>query len=336
MHYTRADKEIYSKFCLLKARALNNLNNPKEGLNILYPLLNEAEKQEDTLIGINAINGIAGSYVSVGQDKEAQDWCYKALHLFPVAYGLIYAEAASVALNNLSLTYLHLYEDGGTKSFLDSAEHYTTAAIEFNKVYGILSAYSFGLKGTILGYAGKAEQGEVLLKESLRIYRQIGNEFYVINTMSVMGNFYTATHQPEKGIAICKEGIALSQKREPNFFLYQNLADNYKLAGNYIEYGETLNKLLALKDSMYKKNSAESLSEMQTKYEVQKKENTIIQQKFDLAKKNDLIFGSLILLAATIAVGFFIFQNRKKNQQLKMQEMVIDQKKKTTPGCHAG
>ncbi|HRH61094.1 MAG TPA: sensor histidine kinase, partial [Chitinophagaceae bacterium] len=80
----------------------------------------------------------------------------------------------------------------------------------------------------------------------------------------------------------------------------------------------------------YAKNSAEALAEMQTRYEVQKKENTIIQQQYDLTKKNFFIYSIAGLLAATLLFGFVFLQNRKKNQMLKLQAMEMEQKKKTT------
>ncbi len=91
-----------------------------------------------------------------------------------------------------------------------------------------------------------------------------------------------------------------------------------------------MDTLMLLKDSLYKKNSAEALAEMQTKYDVQKKENTIIQQQYALTKKNFLIYAIAAVLAITVLSGFLFFQTRKKNQRLKLQAIEMEQKKKLT------
>jgi signal transduction histidine kinase len=91
-----------------------------------------------------------------------------------------------------------------------------------------------------------------------------------------------------------------------------------------------MDTLMLLKDSLYKKNSAEALAEMQTKYDVQKKENTIIQQEYALTKKNFWIYAIAAVLAITVLSGFLFFQTRKKNQRLKLQAVEMEQKKKLT------
>jgi signal transduction histidine kinase len=107
------------------------------------------------------------------------------------------------------------------------------------------------------------------------------------------------------------------------------LAENYKAAGDYEQYGATLKKLIGVKDSIYKINSATALAEMQTKYEVQKKENTIIAQKYNLTRKNYFIYGIAVILAATLLFGYAFFRNRKKTQRLRIQQLEAEQKQKT-------
>ena len=329
LHY-KTDGNIYVKYLLLKARSLNNLDRPKESLAILYPLLYEAEKKEDTLTQGAAINKMVGAYVALGQDEEAMSWCYKVLHILPSASSDLYWVEVNIALSNLSLCYLHLFENKHQQVFVDSAEKYNAIAIALNKKYDFLPglAYNLSLRGGICSYTKKVAEGENALQQSLAIYKQIGNTFYTINTMSVMGNFYAVTQQPLKGIAICREGIAFSKDLEPNFYLYENLANNYKLAGKYQQYGETMATLLKVKDSMYIKNSAQSLSKLQADYELEKKENLIAQQKFAITKKNNLFYGSLMLLALTFAGGWTIFFIRKKNQAIKLSALQLEVKSK--------
>ncbi|HEY2725587.1 MAG TPA: hypothetical protein VGI61_00315, partial [Parafilimonas sp.] len=127
----------------------------------------------------------------------------------------------------------------------------------------------------------------------MRVREIIGDPFYIVSDIYQMGLFYADNKETDKGIAVLQQGISMAYKNglfEKLPILYNALARNYKAAGNYVQYSKTLDTIITLKDSLYKKNSADALAEMQTKYEVQKKENTIIQQHYDLAKKNLFIY----------------------------------------------
>ena len=179
----------------------------------------------------------------------------------------------------------------------------------------------------------KPVKAESLLENGLRVRETIGDAFYIVSDIYQLGLFYADNNETDKGIAVLKEGIAMAYQNrlfEKLPILYSALAKNYKAANNYIAYSKTLDTIITLKDSLYEKNSADALAEMQTKYEVQKKENTIIQQHYDLVKKDLFIYTIGGVLAITILSGFFFFQNRKKNQRLKLQAIEIEQKKNLT------
>jgi two-component system NarL family sensor kinase len=328
-----SDADLYTRLTILEARALNNSNQMKASLSLLFELLKTTEAHEDTLGQVRAMNLMEGAYVSVFEDERAKDWCYRALAVLPANASRDFSMEANIANSNLALCFLHIMENKGINSvaLLDSADKYATRAINITKRNEFLNglAYNLSLRGAIYGYRHNNKAGEEDLLQSLSIYKGTGNNFYIINAMSALGNFYGITNQPLKGIAICKEGIALTGSAAPNFFLYTNLAGCYKLAGDYRGYGNTLSILVSLKDSMYQKNGAEALSKLQAQYEVQKKENTIIQQKLDINKKNNLFYGSLILLVLTLTAASFIFSIRKKNQAMRLGEMQLEVKRKT-------
>jgi signal transduction histidine kinase len=76
-------------------------------------------------------------------------------------------------------------------------------------------------------------------------------------------------------------------------------------------------KIADIKDSVYQQNSAEAMSELKTKYEVQKKENTIILQQLDLVKKDYLLYSSVLLFILAAVIIYFVFRNYKRRQKQK-------------------
>ncbi len=329
----KSDRELYTKLITLKARALNNSNQAKSSLELLFQLLKTTEKNNDILGQVRTMNIMQGAYVSIFDDESAKQWCYSALALIPANPSRDFYLEANTANGNLALCFLHLLEKPGSDStaLLDSADKYINRAIHIDKQNEFLNglAFTLSLRGSVYGYRNNVTAGERDLLQSLSIYKRTGNIFYIINAMSVLGNFYAISNQPQKGIEICKEGIALSQNTAPNFFLYMNLAESYKLAGDYPRYGNTLATLISLKDSLYQINGAEALSKLQAQYEVQKKENIIIQQKLDINRKNNLFYGSIVLFALIITAIGVVFSIRKKNQAIRLGETRLIEKRQT-------
>ena len=96
--------------------------------------------------------------------------------------------------------------------------------------------------------------------------------------------------------------------------------------GDHAKHAETLTKIISLKDSVYAKNSALALAEMQTKYELQKKENTNIQLELNLTRKNYLLYGSILLSALAALSAFLIFKNYRRKQKMKMELALAEEK----------
>jgi len=181
--------------------------------------------------------------------------------------------------------------------------------------------------------AGQPSLSEPLLKEMIAIRKLIGDPFYIASDMSQLGLYYAHYGQPEKGIAICNEGIAIAKQYHLDtklFFLYQSLADNYKALGNYEKYAAVLENILDLKDAVYEKNTANALAEVQTKFEVEKKENTIIKQRLDIVTKNYWLYGSLIVAVFGILLLMLLFQNYRKKEKQKLEFMMAEEKRLAT------
>ena len=82
-------------------------------------------------------------------------------------------------------------------------------------------------------------------------------------------------NRPDKGYPERSGRIVHCIQTEPGKpklpFLYRALAENYKRMGDHQNYAATLETIMTLKDSQYKKNSAESLAELQAKYDLRKR-----------------------------------------------------------------
>lgn len=319
------DEQLKDNFILIKCNFLIRNNRQKDAIETALSLLHNSDSAKDYFTSIRAQTILGWANMELGKNRESLNWSFNAVNTWNTRDTSM---QIAVVFNNIAAVYNELGKN-------DSAEYFVRKAIvlaqkEQNLTYLTNGYYIYSDICVALGQVKKAED---LLKSGLEIRRQIGDVFYIVSDLAQLGVFYANNNQPQKGIAVVTEGISLAEENALSSklpFLYSALAKNYKAAGDMVNYSNTLNKIILLKDSLYQRNSADALAEMQTKYDVQKKENIIIQQKYDLAKKNVMFYGVAGLLAGTLLFGYFYLQNRRKAQQIKMQALEMEEKKKTT------
>ncbi|MBV9963152.1 MAG: sensor histidine kinase [Parafilimonas sp.] len=319
------DINVKNRFLILRSNLLIRLDRQKESMKNSLQLLGIAESAHDIKTQVRAKILIGWAYMELGQNRDALNWFFSAEKQQKT---LPQNQWQPFLYSNIAAVYNELKRNDSAKFYIEKSLNEAIAIDDLSYL-----ANTYFIYGGISADLHETAKAETFLKKGLQVREVIGDPFYIVSDMYQMGLFYADNNETEKGITVLKEGISMAYKNallEKLPILYTALARNYKLAGNYIQYSKTVDTLLLLKDSLYKKNSADALAEMQTKYEVQKKENTIIQQHYDLVKKDLLIYIIFGLLAITISSGFFFFQNRRKNQRLKLQAIEMEQKRKLT------
>ena len=299
-----------------KGRCFVRKNQYKEAIDMGLKTISLAEKNNDVLLQVKGKTLIGWAYLEMDQLQNALNWHLKALH---TTSDTLLLEKYAILFANLATNYNGL---GKT----DSAFYYINKGISYSRKHENLFALSnsLAIQSELYVKSGQAKLSEPILKEVVAIRKMIGDPFYIASDLSQLGFYYAHYGQPEKGIEACIEGIAIAKKYKLDtklFFLYGSLADNYKALGNTEKYAAVLQDIIALKDSVYNKNSAESLAEMQTKYDLQKKETVIIQQKLDIQQKNYLFYGSLLLLLFTTLISWLLFKEYKRKQKIKLLRM---------------
>lgn len=307
-----------------KGRCFMRMNKYKEAIDMGYKVIDGGEKTKDTLLQMKGKTLIGWAYLEMGQTKDALAWHLNALQTSQSPamlekYGILFA--------NLALNY-------STLGKLDSSLYFIDRAIGYSEKNENLFALSnsLAIQAQLFVRAGKSNLAEAPLKRMVSIRKLIGDPFYIISDMSQLSLYYAHNGQPEKGIALCLEGIAIAKKFRLDtklFFLYGSLAENYKVQGNTKKYARVLETIIALKDSVYQTNSAEALAEMQTRYELQKKENLIILQELDISRKNYLLYGSLLFLLFASLFAWILFRGYRNNQQVRMEKMQEEEKQLT-------
>ena len=81
---------------------------------------------------------------------------------------------------------------------------------------------------------------------------------------------------------------------------------------------------------MYTNASTEALAELEANYKTEKKERIILEQQFNLKRKNYLITGISCLLILGLLLSYFIHTKNKIKQHAKLKEALFTQQQLST------
>ncbi|MFN8252210.1 MAG: sensor histidine kinase [Ferruginibacter sp.] len=319
------DIGLYFKIQLLKANILNRQNRRTEALELELKMLSEAEKIPHTLSQLFLLNYIGATYLNINNYPEA-------LKSWRTAYTIIKEknnpendEIEGYIQNNFIKYYMNQYSVSPSPSLKDSIQFFLEKNIALCQ-----KTESMGVLATALSYRAlfRNSQKETAgaeddFKASLAIRKKIDDPLYIAEDYKNLANFYLLNRQLDKCYSAVTEGIDVCNTKkiaEANIELHGILASAYKTQNRYKEYSATLEKILLLTDSGYRANSLEKIADIQTKYEVQKKETLIAQQKLDLFRRNFFLSGGGIVIVLLLVFLAFRFKRYQQKQRMEMEE----------------
>lgn len=320
---TVEQRKIYYKLKGFKATTYQGQRKNSEALQLLYPLLSEAEQNNDSLYIAQTMHQIA---VIEGQQTNPLKliaWEQKALNVLPLSDTVSRIISATIYAT-LGKAYLQLNQP-------NYATFYDLKAIQiFRKEHDL---YNLGVvllrQSNVYIQEKKVGEAKKILDELSALNDQIKFGEGDLNYYLSFIQYWLLIGDYDKVIITCKEhlyGKDVNPNESIRLSYLKSLADAYKAKKNWPEYSLAIEEYIQAKESFYQENSVEAIAEMETKYEVQKKENLIIQQDYDLVRKNFLFYGSLILLGLVLIIGWLIFTNYRRKSELKLFFMQEEEK----------
>ncbi len=203
---------------------------------------------------------------------------------------------------------------------------------------------SLGVSERRLGNTAKGLEYYLKAKE---VYDRIGSiaGMSIINTN--IGLCYIDLKKYKEAEEFLKLG--LKQSQEIKSLLWQKKAyialytlehhkENFKLANSYLEKYQQIN------DSMYNIETQDKLGKLQTEYEVQQKENTILVQKNTIAehelsinKQNTFLIILISAFAVLLLLVLFIIQRnniKRKRSELVFQKNIQKERSRISKDLH--
>ncbi len=308
-------RAIFYKLNVLKAYSYRAARNNAKALEMLYPLLSEAEKYHDSVHVANILHMIALCEEKQGNAEKALETEKKALAWLPVKGGFaerirptIFATLGKIYLEKGEYQTAHKYNEQALQYFRENNDPFNEAIVIQRQVIAEVRS-------------GRPDSAGQLIDKLTLIRKQYPSVENDINFHLAFANYYLYTHQYAAVIALCRTRLENDQLSEALKTSYLDLlAKAYKAQGNAGLYAVTLERLIEAKDSANRLNAAETIAAAEARYNLQVKEKTILQQKLELTQKNTLYYSTMGTVAALGIILWLIFRNynRRKEMQLEM------------------
>lgn len=330
-----ATRDIYFKLSRAKAAYFGSKSRFAEALEVLYKILPEAEKYKDSLTTGFVCNTIGSITIARQQPAAAVSWINRAI-LIGNSNSDRFAQLLAPAYVNAGYAYASLGK-------MDSAEYFIDKGLPFCRRVQNLNyiATAYRIQTIIYTNTNRIKDAEKAMLEMIDVRAKTSPASFIVEDNLQLAEFYANSGQIDKAIKVCRDNLmkgdhtnadgavntVISNDPKVRVTFLEALAGYYKKAGRSEEYQASLEELVEAKDSLYAANSVEAIAELQTQYEVQKKENTILQQKYDLQRKNFLFYGSMALTVVLLVIAFALFRSYRRKQKIKVNLMMEEEKK---------
>ncbi len=306
---------------LLKTTALTCNNKVKEAFELNKKLIELADnlKSPDRLAAVYSKMGVI--FKKVNDIEKSNSYFNKAVKIFTQTQNW----------KGIESCYLNLGVNNSTKSYNDLAIEYYERGLEINKRTGDNNKKSLFLNGIAGVYyeLSNFEKALAYYKEALVICKQTNNNDLTADLTNNIGTVLMELNRfnEAKPYLIEVYYISRNQKDKSELALFSsfNLAQLYEDLGDYKSALEYLNIYVNMNDSLNSTANTKNLSEIEAKYQNEKKEEQNILLNERLKNKSLQIYFALGGIALLSILAFFIFRGLKEKQRANV---VLEEKNK--------
>ena len=309
------------------------MNERARALELQLSLLKEAENDKNILAQCYLLNYTGATYLNSGRPVDGRDRWLKALQLVRQHPSQELNEIETVLHSNLMLYYYGLLDSARNIPMKDSFLYYVNRTITESRdrqVYWVLAS-ALAYRGDYYGRLGLQQQGEQDIREAISLRARIGDPLYTTNDLIRLATFYLYQKQYDSSISILHQAMTEMKRghlTEPNLQVLGLLSLVYKTKGDFKAYSGALEKFILDADTANRLNAADKIAAITTRYDVQKKEATIIKQQLQLAQRLNYVIATLLLVAISIPIVIVYIRRQNKKQRLKNETAVKDAEEK--------
>ncbi|MCD4773481.1 MAG: tetratricopeptide repeat-containing sensor histidine kinase [Bacteroidales bacterium] len=309
----------------------NKLCKYHMALEYYYKSLNIRDEINDNKGKAVMYNNIGNIYKRLNNIDKSMEYYLKSLEIKRNVNDNI---GISISLNNLGRIY------NNQKKYDKALDCFMESILIKNKIgtkKGVASVYNnIAIVYKNLNNFIKADK---YYRISLNISEKTGNKYSVSNTLNNIGLLYLKIKIYDKAFDYFNRSLKIAEDINAVGLIrncYKNFSKYYSVKGNYEKSLEYYQQYSAYNDTIFKTELGKKIAELQTKYEVSKKENQIknlLKEKeikeleINYHKKVQLYLIISVILAFLLVAMIFIVHLFKINVNKKLQKEIILRKK---------
>ncbi|MEQ8712950.1 MAG: histidine kinase, partial [Cyclobacteriaceae bacterium] len=190
--------------------------------------------------------------------------------------------------------------------------------------------------GSVKQYKGDYDSALIYIEQSLKIDKEFGDPQAIAAVFNNLGEIAMEGAQYQKAKMYLDSSLYYSKAAQSIHDIenaYYNLFKMYELQSDFEKALDHHINYVAYRDSIFNTERIAAVSELQTKYETEKKEQQIIVQEAQIAEQATQLRLNLIMIVALIVVVILVvvvaLLNRsrsKKQQELLLREAQLQLK----------
>jgi signal transduction histidine kinase len=315
-------RTLYVRFAILRSRLFIRQNEHRKAIDVALAAMARADTLLLPSMQMQSRNAMGLAHMEVGNNREAINWFLKGVSYSPTGDTLAFYE---VLCANLSSCYNNI---GKFDSALYFAKLAKTLALPRQNLS--TQANILNIEADIFLNLKQPARAAANLTQALAIRQRIGDLNFLLSDMAQLAVLYAKTGNAKQGIALATEALKLANANKlasKKIFILQALAENYSAAKNFEALSRVQTQLMGIKDSLFEQNSAQTIAALQTRYDLEKSNNTILIQKIDLQNSRFLLYALLGVMVLGGMAAYFFLRDGRRRQLAKLERAVEEEKR---------
>nr|WP_294791178.1 sensor histidine kinase [uncultured Mucilaginibacter sp.] len=176
-------------------------------------------------------------------------------------------------------------------------------------------------------------------KKALAISVNTGDKWMMSATYNNIGNLYGEMGDYKNAIAYCEKALAIAKQIdaiEIEESIYDSMSEAAAKAGDYKNAYQYHKEFSAANRKFINIESANQLSELNVKFETERRQKLIQEQQFEISKRNYWLYGALMLLVLIAIVAYLVIRNNTYKQDKRIQAEIRKQQEIETRSLFEG
>jgi len=192
-------------------------------------------------------------------------------------------------------------------------------------------SYSLDFVGDVFGSMKQKGDSEAALLKTIETKKSLNDTLALAINYMNLGMLYKKKNEFPKSLdalQLCLQYAAKIKYTDLQNNALNELSDLYEQTGDYRQALVYFKKHQVLNSAVYAENSSKNISELQNKYETTQKENRILQQQFEISKRNYWVGGIFIVLLLSLLLSYSYYKRSQLKQQNIATNAIIETEEK--------